>query len=410
MRRPGLSALAGEAWASLVAHPLRSALTAASVAFGSAALLVLLCYGTGVPETTAALLRRMGSKEFIVEPRRVRGGGGTRGGREVRIRYDDLDALRRACPSVARLAPAYRPGRGGPVFARDRSWPWASLTGVGHDYREVTELGILRGRWFRPEEELQGVEVALVSRPLVEGMFDGRSPLGETIDAFGRRFEVIGEFESKAAFAYSLFVPYTTAMEMGDTGGRYVSHVAFAPVRPDLAEAAVAEVRAALGALYSFDPSDETAIDVKENTGFVRKVEAVSLALEALVLAIALLALVLGCLGAANVVGIAVAERTAELGLRKALGATPARIRGEVLLETLLLCAGGGGLGVLLGSLAVVALGPLRLSNEIELVPRADAELLLAACAILVATAVAAGLPAAARAARLDPAKALRDA
>ena len=85
--------------------------------------------------------------------------------------------------------------------------------------------------------------------------------------------------------------------------------------------------------------------------------------LQGLVHTIALLAVVLGCLGAANVVGIAVAERTAELGLRKALGATPTRIRMEVLTETLLLCLLGGVLGVLIGSLAIALLGPLEFSD-----------------------------------------------
>ena len=85
-------------------------------------------------------------------------------------------------------------------------------------------------------------EVALISQPLIEGMFDGRVPLGETIDAHNRRFLIIGVFESQASFAYSIFVPYPTAMEMGDSGGRYVSQLAFAPRRPDLAKSAIQEM------------------------------------------------------------------------------------------------------------------------------------------------------------------------
>jgi len=401
-----LGSVVGEAVGSLLAHPLRSLLTGLSVTFGAAVLLILLSYATAVPETTATLLRSMGSREFIVEPRwRGRGPGGTR----VRIRYSDLPALRDACPSIAELAPAYRPGRGGPIFSSNRSWPWAGVTGVGHEYRGVTDLRIDVGRWFTQDEELGAEEVALISRPLVDGMFDGRTPLGETVDAFARRFQVIGVFESKATFAYSLLVPYTTAMSMGDEGGRYVSHLAFAPLRDDLASAAVSEMRQALGTLYSFDPGDERAIDVKENTAFVEKVEAVSVGLRALVWVIASLALVLGCLGAANVVGIAVAERTSELGLRKALGATASRLRAEVLAETLLLCVAGGALGVSLGAAAIAALGPLRLTDQALLTPQADTQQLALACLVLVLTATVAGLPAANRAARLDPVQALRE-
>lgn len=395
-----------EALASLANHPMRSLLTALSVTFGTAVLLILLAYASGMPETTADVLRSLGSKEFIVEPRRWRGSSG---GRPVRIRYTDLPALREACPSIAGMAPAYRPGRGGPIFSSNRSWPWAGLTGVGFEYLEVTDLRIGAGRWFTEEEEHASEEVALLSLPLVESMFDGRSPLGEEIDAFGRRFTVIGVFESSTAFAYSLLVPYPTAMEMGDEGGRYVSHIAFAPRRPDLASEAVAEIRAALGALYSFDPDDERALDIKENTAFVEKVEAASRGMETLVLGIAALTLVLGCLGAANVVGISVSERTAEIGLRKALGATPARVRAEVLVETLLLCVAGGLIGVGLGVSAMALLGPLAFTDQAQLVPRVQPALLATCFTILVLTATAAGFPAANRAARLDPAAALRE-
>ncbi|MFT5048880.1 MAG: hypothetical protein ACI8QZ_000267 [Chlamydiales bacterium] len=407
--RFALGSVLREALGSLLAHPLRSALTALSVTFGAAVLYILLSYATGLPETTGDLLRSMGSKEFIAEPRRSHGGGGSRGGRPIRIRYTDLAKVRDACPSIGGLAPAYRPGRGGPVFSTNRSWPWANVTGVGVEYREVTDLRISLGRWFTKEEEIGAREVAVVSMPLVEGMFDGRSPLGETIDTNGRRFEIIGAFESQAAFAYSLMVPYPTAMEMGDDGGRNVSQLAFAPRRADLAQEAIDEMRQALGTLYSFDPTDLRAIDIKENTAFVAQVEGVSLGLEALVLTIAVLALILGCLGAANVVGIAVAERTGELGLRKALGATAGRIRAEVLSETLLLCILGGVLGVAIGAAGVALLGPLSFTDQAALVPRVDATLLALSFVILVVTATLAGFPAARRASRLDPVQALHD-
>jgi ABC-type antimicrobial peptide transport system permease subunit len=406
----GAGSIAAEAGHSLLAHPLRSLLTLLSVAFGAAVLLVLLAFATGVPAATTSILRSLGGKEFVVEPRRMRGSGnaGNRGGRQIRIRYVDLPAIREACPSIDTLAPSFSAGRGGPVFALNRSWPWARLSGVGYEYAAVTDLAIVAGRWFTREEEHTASDVALISVPLAEGLFEGRSPLGESIDSGIRRFEIVGVYESSSDFAYSLFVPYTTAMDLGDSDGRYVSSLAFAPRRPDLAADAVAEIKTALGTLYSFDPADERALDVKENIAYTERIEATSRALQALVILIAAIALVLGCLGAANVVGIAVSERTAELGLRRALGATAARIRAEVLTETLLLSVLGGAAGVALGWLAATALGPLEFTPQAILVPTIDARLLGGLLPLLVLAATLAGLPAARRAARVQPAEALR--
>ncbi len=404
-----LGSTALEALRSLAGHPLRSGLTMTSVAFGAAVLFVLLSYATGIPEATASILRSLGGKEFTVEPRRMRGGGGGgRSGRSIRIRYADLGTIRAACPSIADMSPAYSPGRGGPVFSSTKSWPWARITGVGHEYAAVTDMQIVEGEWFSKELELTAADVVLVSKPLAEGLFEGGSALGRPFDAQGRRFEVIGVYENDADFAYSAIVPYPTAMAMGDTGGRHVSHIAFAPRRPDLAQDAVDEIRRALGSLYSFDPDDERAIDVKENIAFAERVEATSLALQLLVLTIAVVALVLGCLGAANVVGIAVAERTSELGLRRALGATAARIRLEVLFEALFASVCGGTAGVLLGSLAASLLGPLEFTAETRLEARLEPELFALALPVLLVTATLAGLPAAARASRIEPAVALR--
>lgn len=398
-----MRSILAEALGSLLAHPLRSALTALSVAFGAAVLLILLGYASGIPETTATILRSLGSKEFIVEPER------SFSGRRQRIRYTDLPALRSACPSIEEISPAYRPGRGGPVYIEDGTWPWASLVGVGHEYRDVTDLNVVSGRWFTKDEELQAEDYALLSRKLADGLYKGRSPLGRIVTVQTRRFEIIGVFESNSSFQYSLFAPYTTVMELGDDGGRNVSHLAFAPRSDALAKSAVAEMRGALATIYGLDPDDDRAFDIKENTLFVEQVETVSLGLQLLILGIAGLTLVLGCLGAANVVGIAVAERTQELGLRKALGATPARLRAEVLAETILLCVAGGLLGVLVGLGGMALLGPLPFTDDALLVPRVDRGQLLAAFFVLVGVASAAGLPAARRAAELDPVEALRD-
>lgn len=406
----GWGIVIGEALRTLVTHPLRSTLTALTVTFGTAVLMVLVSYGTGAPDATAEVLRTMGSTQIKVQPARSWGPGSSKRGRKIQIRYDDLDAIRDACPSIGKMAAGTSPGMGGPAYGPVRSWPWARVMGVGHEYVDVARLDIVAGRWFSRADEDGRARLAVLNVPLAEGIFPEGSPLGQWIETSGRRFEVIGVVNDPEAFAYSFYIPYSAAMALGGRGGRNVEWLSVQPVRPDLAREAIGEIRSAIAGLYQFDPDDESILTVEEQTGFIEQVNAVSKGLEWLILTIAGVALVLGCLGAANVVGITVAERTSEIGLRKALGATAGRVRGQVLFESLALCLAGGGLGVALGLFAVTALGPLRLGDTVRIEPRADVTVLAVGLFVLVLVGTFAGLPAANRAAGLDPAVSLRDA
>lgn len=391
---------------TLVSHPLRSFLTALTVTFGTAVLLVLVSYGTAAPDATGEVLRTMGSTQIKFSPS-FRGRGGR--GRRLRIRYDDLDTIREACPSVGLMAAGYSPGMGSPCYGPKRSWPWASMKGVGVEYREVAQLNLLEGRWFSAEEEVGRERVAILNLPLAEGLFPETSALGQWVEMEARRFTIIGVMNDPEAFAYSFYTPYSAAMDLGNEGGRYVGWLSVKPKKANMASAAIAEMKNTLATLYRFDPSDDTILSVSEQTEFIDQVEAVSGGLQWLVMTIAGVALVLGCLGAANVVGITVSERTSEIGLRKALGATPFSIRAQILAESLTLCLLGGGAGVLLGYIGVRSLGAIELSETVKVIPRADVPILGFGFAVLIIVGAVAGLPAAFRAAKQDPAVALRD-
>jgi len=401
-----IRSILAESLQTLASHPLRSFLTAMTVAFGTAVLVVLMSYGTNAPEATGEVLRQLGSTQIKVQPSRR---WGRTQGKTVNIRYDDLPMIREACPSLGGLAPGFNSSRGAVVYGPDRSWPWASVMGVGYEYLSVADLYIHEGRWFTVDEELSHQNVAVLNRELAEGVFPGESALGQYVDILNKRFEVIGVLVDPNAFAYSLYVPYSASMGMGDESGRNVDFIVVRPVRPDLAEAALREIRQALGVIYNIDPSDERALRIEEQTAFIEQVSMVSNGLQWLVVTIAVVALVLGCLGAANVVGITVAERTAEIGLRKALGATPRRIRAEVFAESSLLCVGGGILGVVFAWFAGSLLGPLDLSETIRVVPEANPVELGGGLVLLVLAGMLSGIPAARLAANMDPAKALSD-
>src|SRR5690606_28722976 len=126
------------------------------------------------------------------------------------------------------------------------------------------------------------LRVAVLNVPLAEGLFPEGSPLGQSIETSGRRFEIIGVVNDPEAFAYSFYIPYSSAIALG-TRGRNVEWLSVQPVRPDLAREAIAEMREAIASLYSFDPADESILTVEEQTGFIEQVNTVSKGLEWLI-------------------------------------------------------------------------------------------------------------------------------
>ena len=163
-----------------------------------------------------------------------------------------------------------------------------------------------------------------------------------------------------------------------------------------------------LAGLGGFDPNDENALEIEDNREFTARISTFAGALHLLVITIAGVSLLLGGLGVANMMVISVTERTREIGLRKAIGATPASIFLQVLCEALTIVACGGGVGMALGALACAAVGKLEMSSKYAAQIGFNPVAAAVSLAGLAAVAVLAGVIPARRAAALPAAEALR--
>jgi putative ABC transport system permease protein len=347
----------------------------------------------------------MGEGQIAVTPGRTTGiGGQRRAGRQIRLRYQDVENLKLP-PSIEGVA-AYFDLRGGGASSYRYSISWSPVRAVDGDYLAVRQLPVIEGRWFSRIEESEGQWVTVLNEGVRKIIFPEGSAVGQWVQWRGRRMTVIGVVRDEANFAFMLFIPYRTVSEMAD--GRYISGIIARPAPGAPWEKAIADLRLSLAGIGAFDPTDVHALEIEDNSKFTGQVAAVTTALHALVITIAAVSLLLGGLGVANMMVIAVTERTKELGLRKALGATPQGIFIQVLCESLVILAAGGGAGILAGALACAGVGHVPMSVTYRADVRFDLESALVSIAGLAAVAILAGTIPARRAAALPAAEALR--
>jgi putative ABC transport system permease protein len=394
------------AFGDLVARPLRTLLTLSNFVISIVIAVVLIAAGGGLRDTVAEMLREMGSGQVLAKPGRTTGLGGVRrSGRTVQLRYAEVREVADTLPSFSAVAPFFYL-RGGGASSSRYSIPWSPVQAVGVGYQEARQLPVVEGRWFTPQEEEEGAWVAVLNEGLRRIIFREDPAVGQWVEWQGRRLTVVGVLRDEAVFPYLLFVPYATVELMADA--RYVSGVVARP-RPGADwDRAIRELRRVLGGIGGFSATDENALEIETNEEFTRRVQVVTAALHGLVVTIAGVSLLLGGLGVANMMVIAVTERTREIGLRKALGATSGTVFLEVCFESLLISVTGGGVGIALGALIANALSSLPISEEYTAAIQFDPLTAVISCFGVGTIAILAATIPARRAASFPPAEALR--
>ena len=395
-----------QALADLSGRPLRTGLTVSSFGISMAIAAVLITAGSGLESIVSDVLRALGQGQLLINMGTTTGVGGiSRSGHRVQVPYRDFKNVRSSLPSFEGIAP-YFTLRGGGASSARYSIPWSPARAVGGDYLKVRGFPMLEGRWFQENDLREGRWVAVLNEGLRKMIFRDQAAVGEWIEWKGRRMTVVGVIRDDAIFPYYFFMPYETVTRMADA--RYISGVVARPV-PDVDwDRAVGEMRRVLGGLGGFHPGDPNALEIEDNRDFTQKVASVSAALHLLVLTIAGVSLLLGGLGVANMMVISVTERTREIGIRKALGATPRAIYVQVLVESSLVIAVGGALGMGLGTLFSSFIAQLRLTAKYAVTMRMDVGAAAVCLGALALVGVLAGTIPARRAAALPPAEALR--
>jgi putative ABC transport system permease protein len=422
-----------QVFSNLRANKLRSFLTMFGILWGVISVVVLAATGEGFRRGNEKVLQELGRNIAIVwGGRTTTQAGGERAGRRILLTVDDARALERASSMIAVVSCEI--SRGGLKVKSAYNAASLGVNGVEPQYQQIRTIELDKGRLFSFADEEQARRVAIIGADATTQLFGTRESIGETVQINGLPYTVIGRIRKKDQDSnYSgpdnekVFAPFAAMARdfpRPDVPAGVVSQIILAP-HPwvvDLLPQALSgrtgriedidwplerEVRRVLAGQHDFDPEDRDAIAMwdtsLESLMFGRMVQA----MKDFFSIVGIVTLALGGIGVMNIMLVAVRERTREIGVRKALGATTSQIQKQFFLEGFFLTILSGAIGF------AVALGLCALVNQLPMPPRFLGMVLtwqagLGAIATLVLIGVATSTYPARRAAQLPPVEALR--
>ena len=397
---------------ALRVNKLRSVLTVLGIVVGVGAVVCMVSVGAGAQAEVSEKIRTLGANLLLVLPGAKNSGGARlESGTQPTLTEEDAASIRRELVNVQVAAPLL--SRSMPLVATNRNWVTV-VAGINADYLVAREWQIASGRSFTSDEITSGTKVAIVGSVIVEELFNGRAGIGETFRIGSVPFTVIGVLDRKGLGAAGrsqddvVFIPLSAAKSrvLGAVRGTTREALDFISIKVSDASA-MPEIERELEALLRQrhrirgDAPSDFRIENPADVLFARGA-AVRL-LGSLLIAVAAVSLVVGGISIMNIMLVSVTERTREIGLRMAVGASRRDIRWQFLIEALILALMGGLVGAISGAVAAVAIA-LKAGWPILISPWA----IVLACGFAAFIGISFGLYPAHRAARLDPIVALR--
>jgi len=406
----------GQTLRTLWAHKLRSFLTMFGIAWGVGSLLLLVGLGEGFRSGNRKQFDEIGENVmFVWGGRAPTMNGSFTSLRQYYLTYRDYLDIVAKCPDVKIAAPVI--SRGDVRAVSDYYQSSGQLLGVPANFNEIRYLPISEGRWLNDLDVAQKRAVVVIGDEARRVLFPGWPSVGSTILLNGVRFQVIGALKrighgDNNTRNLQIFIPFSVMREnfpplkVGDIDDA-ISFVNYQPKTRDLHETAKQEVHKVLGTNHHFDSSNPDSFDEWDTIRTVDAIGKIFDAMNVFLGSVGLVTLGLGAIGIINIMLVAVADRTREIGLRKALGATSRSILFQFFAEGafLTLISGGVGMGCAAGFMALLALLPQPQGFD---TPRLVPTTAVLAIGSLAFAGIVAGLYPARKAALLEPVEALR--
>ncbi len=345
---------------ALRANKLRSILTMLGIVIGVATVVALLSIGKGATASITSQIQSNGSNLLTISPGKQQRGMSAAGqSRQTSyLYYSDYQLLQRSLlTNITAIVPSYQSSY--LVKYGDESFN-VNVTGVTEAYQDVHSYKVVEGRFISDGDNKSEALVAVLGSQTASDLFGSLSPIGKTISINGIKFEVIGLLESKGSSGFgssddAIFIPLDAGYNklFGSTAiyndKKIVNSIAVSVSSTEAMDTVSAQIEFILRRAHKLASSDELDFNVLSQADLLSTLNSVTQTLTVFLGAIAGISLLVGGIGIMNIMLVSVTERTKEIGLRKAVGATRNQILTQFLIETMTLSLLGGIVGILLG-------------------------------------------------------------
>jgi putative ABC transport system permease protein len=344
---------------SVQANLLRSVLTALIVAIGITSLVGILTAIDGIEQSVAESMAGLGVNTFDIASKQNRGGRNQGVGQKVydRVQLGQIQKFidRYYVPSSISLS-ANLTGIAEVKHGSKKTNPNVRVEGINQEYMAIKGLNIEKGRNFSMLEIQYGTKVAVLGKMIVDAVYEkNEDPIGTEISFKGVQFKVIGVIKEKGKLSDSnfdnmVFIPVLVANQMAS--GRGLNYrVTVGIADPSRMEFAMGEATGLMRVIRQDKLGEENSFEIEKSETLAQSLESITSGLRIGGFGVGFITLLGAAIALMNIMMVSVTERTREVGVRKALGATPLRIRQQFVIEAIVVCVLGGLAGVLLGIL-----------------------------------------------------------
>ncbi len=341
---------------SLKANPLRSSLTLLGIAVGISAVLYVVILGEITTRRINEQLEALGPNVLIIRPEFAHGHGVHVDIDVVSLTWDDAREIESASSVITEAVPVYS-GNGSAEY-RDKNRS-SRLSGTTPAYFAVNNVEPSEGRAFNNQELFERARVCVIGATVRKDLFGDESPIGKKLLLKSNSFDIIGLLPAKGESWSSpdeqIYVPLTTAQERL-FGVDYVNTIMAQMKSSSDYEEALFDVESILRRNHRLRPEQENDFRVRRQDFFLSTIQETNVELANFIIIIALVSLAVGGIGIANVMLVSVTERTREIGIRRAVGASRLMISSQFLMESVVLGILGGLLGIIFGMVVNKAL------------------------------------------------------
>ena len=345
----------------------RSALTMLGIIFGIAAVIVVLAIGKGASQNMVAQIAKMGDNVVMIFSEQRHAAAGVHGGagEGQSLTASDGLAIRRELSHLFKAeSPEVRTQM--QIVFQDKNWN-TTIYGCSTEFPTIRNWKVEEGDFFSEQEERQCARVCVMGRTVAANIFPNSDPVGQCIRIGNMPFKVKGLMETKGVGGMgqdqddAVLAPYTTVRRVlqASTFPDNVRQLKLSLYSMDQIDEAKREIGALLRQRHRLGESAEDDFRIIDMAEITSTMSGVSKTMTLLLAAVAAISLLVGGIGIMNIMLVSVTERIREIGLRMAIGATPANILSQFILESVLLSTVGGAAGVAIGIVGARSLGEI---------------------------------------------------